>query len=113
MFRQWLNSDMWKLFHYDEYRYCYPDETMSDVYDRDAWKYFEMLMGEGEKFIGLRFCSDGFDMFNYTGKSACPSIVQILNLPPSLRKIINFGMHMCSPIHHCAGVGVPVCGRWV
>ena len=77
---------MWKLFHYNEYRYCYPNDTMSDVYDGEVWKYFEMLMAEGEKFIGLRFCSDGFDMFTYSGKSACPNIIQILNLPPPLRK---------------------------
>ena len=33
-------------------------------------------------------------MFGWSGKSTNPVQVQILNLPPSLRKVLYFGMHM-------------------
>ena len=53
----------------------------------------------GEVFIGIQFCWDGADMFNFSGKTIWPLSVSVLNLPKDLRDKMNIGLHvvaMCS-----------------
>lgn len=54
------------------------------------------LAGEDAQVIFLQMCWDGADMHNktYNNKSIWPIFYCIMNLPPSVRGIVNVGMHM-------------------
>ena len=47
-----------------------------------------------EVFIGLQFCWDGADMFEFSGKVIWPLAVSILNFPKDLRDKMNIGLHV-------------------
>ena len=52
-------------------------------------------------FIGLQFCWDGADMFEFSGKSIWPLAVSILNFPKDLRDKMNIGLHV---VAMCTGI---------
>ena len=54
-----------------------------------------------EVFIGLQFCWDGADMFEFSGKSIWPLAVSILNFPKDLRDKMNIGLHV---VAMCIGI---------
>ncbi len=69
------------------------------------------ILFRGEVFIGIQFCWDGADMFNYSMKSIWPLSVSILNFPKELRDKMNIGLHvvaMCSGVRRVCFVHVSV-----
>ena len=61
-----------------------------------------LLVLRGEAFIGIQFCWDGADMFEFSGKVIWPLAVSILNFPKDLRDKLNIGLHvvaLCSGIY--------------
>jgi hypothetical protein len=89
------NSVYSQFLNYDEYRFApHQDTYMMDIFDGERWKWFQDQMSPGQKFIGLSCCWDGADIFNYSGKSMWATQICILNLPPSLRNKLWFGLHV-------------------
>ena len=60
-----------------------------------------LLVLRGEAFIGIKFCWDGADMFNFSGKVIWPLAVSILNFPKDLRDKLNIRLHV---IAMCSGI---------
>jgi len=60
-----------------------------------------LLCLRNEVFIGLQFCWDGADMFEFSGKVIWPLAVSILNFPKDLRDKLNIGLHV---IAMCTGI---------
>ncbi len=73
------------------------------VYDGSVWKEFVALMNEGEVFIGINFCWDGADMFEFSGKLIWPLSISILNFPKDLRDQLNLGLHV---VAMCSGLSI-------
>ena len=59
-----------------------------------------LIIFRNEVFIGLQFCWDGADMFEFSGKVIWPLAVSILNFPKDLRDKMNIGLHV---IAMCTG----------
>ena len=95
-----LRSDIRKFFHYPAMRPTTIQGYVEDVYDGSTWKSFLALMKLGVVFIGLNFCWDGADMFEFSGKSIWPLSITILNFPKDLRDKLNIGFHV---IATCSG----------
>ena len=96
-----LLSDLKNFMNYPYIRRPPTDDFMEDIYDGSNWKWFnsQMNTARGEVFIGIQFCWDGADMFNFSGKVIWPLSVSILNFPKDLRDKLNIGLHvvaMCS-----------------
>ena len=67
-----------------------------DIYDGSTWKLFEneMDINKNERLLGLQYCWDGADAFNFSGKSFWPGCVSIINFPKDLRSKMHVGMHV-------------------
>ena len=89
-----ISSDLKKFLFYSNNRKTASPLFLEDVYDGEEWKWFNNQMRPGEIFIGLQFCWDGVDMFNFSGKSAWPLVISILNFPKDLRDKLNVGLHL-------------------
>ena len=96
-----LRSDLSKFLNYSNLRPRPEEGCVEDVYDGTVWKEFLNLMNEAEVFIGINFCWDGADMFEFSGKQIWPLSVSILNFPKDLRDKLNIGLHV---IVMCAGL---------
>ena len=103
-----IKFDLKRFLNYPNIRPQPADGYLEDIYDGTYWKWFEGQMAPGEVFIGLNFCWDGADMFEFSGKSIWPLSVSILNFPKDLRDKLNIGLHvvaMCAgklPFYCCA-----------
>jgi hypothetical protein len=64
-----LDSDMGRLFDYPNHRRGCQEGYVDDVYDGTAWKAFQRELQPGEELIGIQACTDGADMFNFSGES--------------------------------------------
>ena len=98
-----LRSDLCKFLNYSNLRPMPEDGCVEDVYDGSVWKEFVTLLNEGEVFIGINFCWDGADMFEFSGKQIWPLSISILNFPKDLRDKLNIGLHviaMCSGLYY-------------
>ena len=62
---------------------------------------FNSYLIRNEVFIGLQFCWDGADIFEFSGKSIWPLAVSILNFPKDLRDKMNIGLHV---VAMCTGI---------
>ena len=93
-----LESDLSKLLSYSTLRNKGNNAFFQDIYDGKTWKRFEseMLPNINEKLLGLQWCWDGADAFEFSGKSFWPSCLSILNLPLDLRSKAHIGMHVVS-----------------
>lgn len=91
-----LKSDLFKFFHYPTSRKVPSSTFREDIFDGTAYKWFEDQMQENQYFIGIQFCWDGADIFNFSGKSMWPLAVSILNFPKDIRDKINIGLHVLS-----------------
>jgi hypothetical protein len=96
---QLIHSPLRPLLYYKNTRWTPPQQTRhqfwyTDVYDGSTWQWFEDQMGENERFIGLALCSDGFDIYNMSGKCTNPVQVSILNLPPNMRNKMHVGLFL-------------------
>ena len=91
----WIrDSPLYSLLGYPHFRHQPVADMMYDIYDGERWQWFTSKMGPADFFVGLTLSSDGFDMFNWSGKSANPIFFDILNLPPPLRNALHVGLHM-------------------
>jgi hypothetical protein len=91
-----LNSDLFKFFNYPKSRQSPSASFREDIFDGSAYKWFESQMEPNQFFIGLQFCWDGADIFNFSGKSMWPLAVSILNFPKDIRDKVNIGLHVLS-----------------
>jgi hypothetical protein len=94
-----IRSDLCKFLNYPNLRPMPEDGCIEDVFDGSIWKSFLALMHADEVFIGINFCWDGADMFEFSGKQIWPLSISILNFPKDLRDELNIGLHviaMCS-----------------
>ena len=91
-----LVSDMKNLFHYPELRSKTNKSFYEDMYDGTTWQMFEdqMDVNKNERLLGLQYCWDGADAFNFSGKSFWPGCVSIINFPKDLRSKLHIGMHV-------------------
>ena len=55
-----------------------------------------MDVSKNEYFLGLQYCWDGADAFNFSGKSFWPGCISILNFPKDIRSKMHIGMHVIS-----------------
>jgi hypothetical protein len=62
-----LNGDFGRLFDYPKDRNFPMEGYVDDVYDGTGWKAFENELSPGEELIGIQACTDGADMFNFSG----------------------------------------------
>jgi hypothetical protein len=62
------DSDVGRLFDYPKDRRPPENGYVDDVFDGTAWKSLEGLLEDDEELIGIQMCTDGADMFNYSGK---------------------------------------------
>jgi len=100
-----LISDMKNLFHYPILRSQTNKHFYEDIYDGSTWKLFEdqMDVNKNERLLGLQYCWDGADAFNFSGKSFWPGCVSIINFPKDLRSKLHIGMHvvtLCEGLYH-------------
>jgi len=91
-----LKSDLFKLFYYPTNRKVPSASFREDIFDGTAYKWFESQMQPNQFFIGLQFCWDGADVFNFSGKSMWPLAISIINFPKDIRDKINLGLHVLS-----------------
>ena len=98
-----VTSDLKRFLAYASCRQQPLEGYLEDVYDGELWNWFLNQMLPGEFFIGLTFCWDGADMFEFSGKSIWPLSVSILNFPKDLRDKLNIGLHV---IAMCTGLNV-------
>jgi hypothetical protein len=91
-----VDGDLRRLFSYPFDRRKPMDGYVDDIYDGSCWQGFQSKLGVGEELIGIQACTDGADMFNYSGKSMWPLAWSIINFPPNLRDKIHLGMHLAS-----------------
>ena len=93
-----LISDLKNLFYYPNLRSNSNEAFYADIYDGSTWKNLDACMDldKNERLIGLQYCWDGADAFNFSGKSFWPGCVSILNFPKDLRSKMHIGMHVIS-----------------
>jgi hypothetical protein len=91
-----VDGDLRRLLSYPWDRRKPMEGYVDDIYDGTSWKTFEDLLSPGEELLGIQACTDGADMFNYSGKSMWPLAWSILNFPPNLRDKMHLGMHLAS-----------------
>ena len=99
-----VKSDLLNFLLYEKVRQPPLPGYIEDVFDGSTWKWFQQQMGPNDRFIGLTFCWDGADMFEFSGKCIWPLSVSIINFPKDLRDKLNVGLHvvsMCSGIIYC------------
>ena len=93
-----LCSDLKNLFYYPELRNRGHVDYVEDNFDGSNWKAFEAQMNpiNNERLIGLQWCWDGADAFEFSGKTFWPGCISILNFPLDLRSKMHVGMHVIS-----------------
>lgn len=63
-----LDSDVGRLFSYPLDRRPCEDNYVDDIYDGTAWKGLQSLLENDEELIGIQMCTDGADMYNFSGR---------------------------------------------
>jgi hypothetical protein len=64
-----LDYDLGRLFSYPYDRRPCEDGYVDDVYDGTAWKNLQANLDADEELIGIQMCTDGADMYNFSGKN--------------------------------------------
>jgi hypothetical protein len=62
------DSDVGRLFDYPFERRPCEEGYVDDIYDGTAWKSLQAELDVDEELIGIQMCTDGADMFNFSGK---------------------------------------------